>query len=110
MIAQGEVIYPATAKINLVDFDPGFGSDWGGKKTMLSKIELTGDFPASNTFFIELTDKNGKKILFNGFRRPLSVVSRLLNPPSKIDYLSKEIELDFYTLQKPFTCRVICVD
>lgn len=109
-LKNGKVIYPQKAIIKVVSYDPAFGADWGGKKTMRSKVEITGDFPVAKTYFIELVDNKGKKLLLNGYRKPVSVIKRILFPAQRIDYLSKELEMDFYTLEKPLTCRVICIN
>ena len=109
-LKNSTVINPATVKINHVDFDPAFGSDWGGKKTILTKVELTGSFPTTKTYFIELMDNEGNKVFMNGFRGPVSVLKRLMYPKTKIDYLSKEIDLEYYKIKQPFTCKVFCIN
>ena len=109
-IKNGTIVYPEKVTIKYVDFDPTFESDWGGKSTVLNKIFIYGTFPTSETYFIQLIDKNNKAIILNGFRRPSSVLKRLFNKETQIDFLSKEFEMEYFKLQKPLTCRIICVN
>ena len=109
-IKNGTIFYPEKVTLKYVDFDPTFESDWGGKKTILNKIFIYGTFPASETYFIQLIDKNNKAIILNGFRRPNSILYRLFTKENKIDFLSKEFEMEYFKLEKPLTCRVICVN
>lgn len=55
-------------------------------------------------------DNEGNKVLMNGFRRPFSVLKRFMYPKTKIDYLSKEIDLEYYKIKQPFTCKVFCIN
>ncbi len=109
-IKNGTVVYPEKVTLKYVDFDPTFESDWGGKNTVLNKIFIHGSFPASETYFIQLIDKNNKAIILNGFRRPSSVLKRLVSKETQIDFLSKEFEMEYFKLEKPLTCRVICIN
>lgn len=109
-IKNGTIVYPEKVTLKYVDFDPTFESDWGGKNTVLNKIFLYGIFPESETYFIQLIDKNNKAIILNGFRRPSSVLKRLVSQETQIDFLSKEFEMEYFKLEKPLTCRVICVN
>ncbi len=109
-IKNGTIVYPEKVILKYVDFDPTFESDWGGKNTVLNKIFIHGTFPASQTYFIQLIDKNNKAIILNGFRRPSSVLKRLVSKETQIDFLSKEFEMEYFKLEKPLTCRVICVN
>ncbi|HLO45168.1 MAG TPA: hypothetical protein VK175_12610 [Leadbetterella sp.] len=110
MVQNGTVVYPEKVVLKYVDFDPTFESDWGGKNTILNKIFVSGKFPVSDTYFIQLIDKNNKAIILNGFRRPNSVLKRLVAKERQIDFLSKEFEMEYFKLEKPLTCRVICIN
>lgn len=109
-IKNGTIVYPEKVTLKYVDFDPTFESDWGGKKSVLNKIFIYGTFPASETYFIQLIDKNNKTIILNGFRKPSSVFYRLISKENRIDFLSKEFEMEYFKLEKPLKCRVICVN
>jgi hypothetical protein len=109
-VNNGTVVYPHKVVLKYVDFDPTYESDWGGKKTVLNKIFVSGVFPKSETYFIQLIDKNNNQIILNGFRKPVSILKRLISNETSIDFLSKEFEMAYYKLEKPFTCRVICIN
>ncbi len=109
-IKNGTIVYPEKAILKYVDFDPTFESDWGGKNTVLNKIFIYGTFPTSETYFIQLIDKNNKAIILNGFRKPTSVLKRVVTKETQIDFLSKEFEMEYFKLEKPLKCRVICVN
>ena len=109
-IKNGTIVYPNKAILKYVDFDPTFESDWGGKNTVLNKIFIYGKFPSSETYFIQLIDKNNKAIILNGFRKPVSVLKRVVTKVTQIDFLSKEFEMEYFKLEKPLKCRVICVN
>lgn len=109
-IKNGTIVYPEKAILKYVDFDPTFESDWGGKKTVLNKIFIFGTFPKSETYFIQLIDKNNKAIILNGFRKPTSVLKRVFTTETQIDFLSKEFEMEYFKLEKPLKCRVICIN
>jgi hypothetical protein len=109
-IKSGTVVYPEKVVLKYVDFDPTFESDWGGKSTILNKLFVYGKFPVSETYFIQLIDKNNKAIILNGFRKPTSILKRLVTEEKEIDFLSKEFEMGYFKLEKPLKCRVICVN
>ncbi len=109
-IKNSTIVYPEKAILKYVDFDPTFESDWGGKKTVLNKIFIFGTFPKSETYFIQLIDKNNKAIILNGFRKPTSVLKRVFTTETQIDFLSKEFEMEYFKLEKPLKCRVICIN
>ncbi|WP_255065495.1 hypothetical protein [Lacihabitans sp. LS3-19] len=109
MLNNGVVVYPDSAQLKTVDFDPSFESDWGKKNTKLSRIEVMGKFPASNRYFIKIIDKNKHSIILNALGRPLSVAKRIFQTKDDIDFLYREFEMSYYKLEMPLMYEVICI-
>jgi len=109
MLKNGRVVIPDSSQLKTVHFDPSFGSDWGKKKTKLSRIELKGKFPASSKYFIKIIDKNNHSIILNALCRPVSVAKRIFQTKNHLYFLYKEFEMSYYKLQAPLQYEVICI-
>lgn len=109
-ISKGIRIKPSKVSNNKVSFDTNMEGDWAGRTYKYNKITIEAKLPIATNYFLEITDKNNKKILLNGLPEPKSLTKRLFEKQSAPFKLSREFDNEFFEIEDPISVEVICTD